>query len=48
MATEVGADALGKEWKGCVVWISEGNHKILPDEAKCQSTPTVEQGAFLL
>ena len=27
MATEVAADALGKEWKGYEVWISDGNDK---------------------
>lgn len=27
MATEVVADALGEEWKGCVVQISGGNDK---------------------
>ena len=27
MATEVAADALGEEWKGCVVLISGGNDK---------------------
>ena len=27
MATEVAADALGEEWKGCVVLISGGNYK---------------------
>lgn len=48
MVTELGADALGEEWKGYVVWSSDGNHKILPDKAKCQSTPAVEQGVFLL
>lgn len=27
MATEVAADALGEEWKGYVVQISDGNNK---------------------
>uniref|UniRef100_A0A8C0N7R9 Small ribosomal subunit protein eS6 n=2 Tax=Canis lupus familiaris TaxID=9615 RepID=A0A8C0N7R9_CANLF len=49
MATEVAADALGKEWKGYVVRISGGNDKqgFPMKQASCYSTcPPTQMSAY--